>query len=137
MKQGKSTWAIFSKNQKFDRDNRETSISSVAEKLLRKKEDDLDLHPLSGLDSLPQPLYAPQPVYPYRLKVSGVTDLVLVEFLIDKDGWVHLPRLIEAKNEELGWLALTAVSRWRFTPPLQSGKPVVERVRMPLRFQLE
>ncbi len=137
MKQGKPTWAIFSKNQKFDRDNRETSISSVAEKLLRKKEDDADIHPLSALDSLPQPLYAPQPVYPYHLKVKQVTDRVLVEFLIDKDGWVHLPRLIEVENEELGWLALTAVSRWRYTPPLRAGKPVVARVRMPMRFQLE
>ncbi|WON72907.1 TonB family protein [Nitrosospira sp. Is2] len=136
-KNGKPTWAAFSKNQKFDRDNRDINIGGVTETLLRKKEDDPDIHSLSELDALPEPVYAPQPVYPYHLKVSGVTDLVLVEFLIDEDGWVHLPRLIEGKNEELGWLALTAVLRWRFTPPLQSGKPVVARVRMPVRFQLE
>jgi TonB family protein len=137
VKGGKPTWAIFTKTQKFNRDDREVNISSTTEELLRKKEDDPEIYPLSGLDALPQPLYAPPPVYPSHLKGSGVTDLVLVEFFIDKEGWVHLPRLMEAKNEELGWLALTAVSRWRYTPPLRAGKAVLTRARMPLRFELE
>lgn len=137
LKGGKPTWAIFTKTQKFNRDDREVNLNSATEELLRKNEDGPEIHPLSGLDALPQPLYAPTPAYPSHLKGSGITDRVLVEFFIDKEGWVHLPRLMEAKNEELGWLALTAVSRWRYTPPLKAGKAVLTRARMPLRFEVE
>ncbi|PTR10511.1 hypothetical protein C8R32_10137 [Nitrosospira sp. Nsp5] len=40
--------------------------------------------------------------YPFHLRDSRIMDTVMVEFFIDKEGWVHLPRMIEAKNEELG-----------------------------------
>lgn len=136
-KKDQPTWATFMFSQRFDRDGRDTSIDSVTEELLHKKEDDPEVHPLSGLDALPEPVYAPPPAYPPHLKANEVTGTVIVEFFIDKNGWVYLPRLIEVKNEELGWLALTAVSRWRFSSPLKKGKPVVARARIPVRFQLK
>lgn len=105
-KKDQPTWATFMFSQRFDRDGRDTSINSVTEELLHKKEDDPEVHPLSGLDAMPEPVYAPPPAYPFHLKANEVMETVVVEFFIDKNGWVYLPRLIEVKTRNSDGLRL-------------------------------
>jgi TonB family protein len=78
--------------------------------------------------------YKPLPVYPPDIAKEGAGDKVIAEFFIDEDGAVQLPHIAEAKNDELAWVALTALSRWRFEPPLRQGRPVVTRIRLPMTF---
>ena len=57
-----------------------------------------------------------------------------IEVLIDKDGWVQLPRVVSTSNPAFGWAAAQAVAVWRFEPPKVGGKAVVTRVRIPFVF---
>ena len=79
-------------------------------------------------------LYKPIPAYPPHLAKAGVGDQVMIEFFIDIEGAVQLPHIVEAKNDELAWIALTALSRWHFEPPFRQGRPAVTRIRLPMNF---
>jgi TonB family protein len=92
--------------------------------------------PVSSLDHAPKPFYTPPPVYPPELADKGVTGTVLVEFYIDKEGSVQFPHALKSNNEELAWLALTAVARWQFYPPLVKGVAVDTVVTVPVAFNL-
>jgi len=48
-----------------------------------------------------------------------------VSYIIDTDGKVRVPTVIEATRLDLGLAALAAVKQWRFAPPLQDGAPVL------------
>ena len=134
-KNGKRTWAIFALEQKFGRNVESTEISRSATEILKNlKNQSQNIHATAALDSLPVALYKPLPVYPPDIAKEGVGDKVIAEFFIDEDGTVQLPHIVEAKNDELAWIALTALSRWRFEPPLRQGRPVVTRIRLPMTF---
>jgi TonB family protein len=92
--------------------------------------------PVTSLDHAPKPFYTPPPVYPPELADKGVTGTVLVEFYIDKEGSVQFPHALKSNNEELAWLALTAVARWQFYPPLVKGVAVDTVVTVPVAFNL-
>ncbi|SFW17520.1 TonB family protein [Nitrosovibrio sp. Nv17] len=136
-KEGRPTWAILAKEHRFNRSHRDTEVILEAYARMKSADKRSDIHALSALDHPPRALYAPHPAYPYHLRRKGITGTVLAEFYIDEDGAVQLPRLVEAANPELGWAALTALSRWRFEPPLRGGRPVMARTRIPLEFSLE
>ena len=134
-KNGKGVWSIFALEQKFNTHARGTEVSQSAKEILKNfKNNGPDIHATLASDSLPVALYKPIPPYPSRLLKEGVGDIVMVEFFIDVEGAVQLPHIVEAKNDELAWLALTAVSRWRFEPPLRQGQPIVTRARLPINF---
>ncbi|MEO6823281.1 MAG: TonB family protein [Nitrosospira sp.] len=134
-KDGKRTWAIFAFEQKFNGFARSTEINPSTRKILKKiKATSPDLHTSQHLDTLPVALYQPQPPYPYHLKKKGIEDTVVVQFFIDEEGAVQLPRIFKAENDELAWITLTTVSRWHFEPPLRQGKPVIARVQIPMKF---
>jgi TonB family protein len=57
-----------------------------------------------------------------------------VEFLIDRDGRVRLPRIVSATKSAFGYAAVQAVSAWQFDKPVVGGKSVILRVRMPMEF---
>jgi TonB family protein len=62
------------------------------------------------------------------------TGEALVEFFVDEDGCVQLPRVVSATEPEFGAAAAQAISEWRFAPPTQGGKPVIERAQVPVKF---
>lgn len=134
-KNGKQAWSIFALEQKFNTHARGTEVSESAKKILKNlKSHSSDIHATLASDSLPVALYNPIPAYPSHLAKEGVGDMVMIEFFIDEEGAVQLPHIVEAKNDELAWLALTAVSRWLFESPLRQGRPVVIRARLPINF---
>ncbi len=89
---------------------------------------------VGDLDTPLQPLHQVSPKYPLALVSDGQTGEAVIEFVIDRDGWVALPRIVSATKPEFGWSAATAVSQWRFVPPRKDGTPVDVRVRAPFDF---
>jgi TonB family protein len=81
--------------------------------------------PSAELDRQPEPIAAVAPSYPKALADKGVRGQVTVEFYIDQTGTVRLPSVSMRDNVELGSLAVTAVSQWKFTPPTSRGRSVL------------
>ncbi|MFD1121453.1 TonB family protein [Methylophilus flavus] len=132
------SWSAFTITREFsEHDSRETAIDANGWRILNKlKDSPAKILAVSQLDTAPKPFYTPPPVYPPELADKGVTGKVLVEFYIDKEGSVQFPHTLKADNEELAWLALTAVSRWQFYPPLVKGEPVDSVMTVPVAFNL-
>lgn len=112
-------------------------VSASAREILARLRDAPDkIATLRDLDAPPQPLFREAPVYPLALQSGGRTGNAEIEFYIDEDGIVQLPRVVSATAPEFGYAAVHAVSEWRFTPPLRQRKPVVVRARIPIDFNL-
>jgi Gram-negative bacterial TonB protein C-terminal len=92
-----------------------------------------DVVEMDKLDARPKALFAPDPFDPIPLSRAEAED-VIIEFFIDPDGGVQLPRIVSAKNKERGWAAATAVKRWIFEVPKVNGKPVFVRRELALGF---
>jgi len=88
-----------------------------------------------GLDGKLAPLYRVRPEYPEALRGQGSpAGRAEIDFVIDREGRVRLPRMVSATHEEFGWAAATAVSQWVFTIPRRGGEPVDVKVRIPFDF---
>ena len=89
-----------------------------------------------GLDGPLTPVYSAAPAYPARLRPLGFPggDAV-IQFVIDKDGRVRLPRVVSATNEDFGWAAATAASQWVFEVPRHNGRAVPVKVQVPFHFK--
>lgn len=88
-----------------------------------------------GLDAKLAPIYRMAPVYPAALKTTGgPKGRAEIEFVIDREGRVRLPRIVSATLPEFGWAAATAVAQWVFVAPRRAGEFVDVKVRMPFEF---
>lgn len=88
-----------------------------------------------GLDAKLAPIYRVAPVYPATLKATGgPKGRADIEFVIDREGRVRLPRIVSATLPEFGWAAATAVAQWVFVAPRRAGAFVDVKVRMPFEF---
>jgi TonB family protein len=88
-----------------------------------------------ALDALPSIRHRPLPIYPLERDGTGVSDEVTVAFFVDVDGTVLLPYATLFRDEAMAWSAVTAVSRWRFTPPLKDGQATVARLEVKVAFE--
>lgn len=89
---------------------------------------------LSDLDQPLQPLNQVAPRYPFALAGAGPAGEAVVECIVDREGWVRLPRIISATREEFGWAAAAALAEWRFAVPRVKGAPADVVVRVPFEF---
>jgi TonB family protein len=89
----------------------------------------------AGLDRKLAPVWRGFPVYPQQLLDQPQAGEALVEFVIDRDGRVRVPRVISASQDGFGWAAATAVSQWVFERPTRGGQPADVRVRVPVSFK--
>lgn len=127
-------WANLKLERNFSRENTDTLFDKHVSRVLRRsKDNNADIYKLADLDHKPTPLYRPLPELPYGYQVKG-DEKVLVEFYIDKTGTVQLPHVLKASNHDLGWLAVTAISRWHFQPPTVKGEPVDVLVSIPVVY---
>ncbi len=94
------------------------------------------LTPANKLDAPLNPTHQEGPRYPLALREKPEAGQAVVEFIIDQDGWVRLPKIISATREEFGWAAAAAVRAWQFDPPRKDGKPVDTKIRVPLDFAI-
>lgn len=78
----------------------------------------------SDLSAPPQSLAAPAP----KLRSGALARLagkpVIVSFIIDAEGAVHVPVVDAAADEEVALAVLEALRSWRFAPPRHAGQPV-------------
>jgi TonB family protein len=87
------------------------------------------------LDAPLKPDHQESPKYPLALLKDKPAGEAVAEFVIDGDGWVHLPLIVSSTRAEFGWAAATAVAQWHFEPPRKKGQPVDVRVRVPFSFR--
>jgi TonB family protein len=71
------------------------------------------------------------------MKTDGLTGQAEIEFIVDRDGRVLFPRIVSASHEDFGWAAATAVSQWRFNPPMRNGQRVEVRMSVPILFDAQ
>jgi outer membrane biosynthesis protein TonB len=77
--------------------------------------------------------YQTNPAITGTEQTGSVADAnVVIEFFIDPDGAVQLPRIVSANSPDLGWAAASAIKRWIFEVPMKNGKPVFARHQVKL-----
>lgn len=88
-------------------------------------------------DELPQAVREFKPEYPDLAREAGVEGLVIVHALIGKDGSVIRAEVDEKRSVPLlDETALSAALKWKFTPALSNGHPVVVWYAIPFKFVL-
>jgi TonB family protein len=68
-----------------------------------------------------------------RAKYQGV---VLVTFIIDKDGHPQNPRVVRSLGMGLDEKAIEAIKQYRFKPAMEFGKPVPVQYSVEVDFHL-
>jgi TonB family protein len=90
------------------------------------------------VDALPRILSKVKPLYPEQARRQRRTGIVTLRFLVDAEGHVRQPSVVEATPPGLfEESALSAIGRWRFAPALRQGRPVPTWLVLPVRFTLE
>jgi TonB family protein len=114
--------------------------SGHCEKLLRDagatSEADLPV-PLASGTQLDAPLRLKavvMPDDPRGIQEEFSATQVRVEFLVDAEGRVLFPRVIDAHDPRLGPAVFETLRHWRFEPPQRGGQPVATRAVAPLIF---
>lgn len=134
MKSGQPSGALLVRGQEFKVDGEDRLVSEGTRRLLRILSSETPaIVELAALDAVPEPLERIAPVFPQ--KHAGKDGTTEIEFIIDREGAVHLPRVVAASEPEFGWAAATAVIRWKFAPPRRAGEVVDARVRVQLDFR--
>lgn len=95
------------------------------------------LTPTKALDGRLEIISQTPPVFPKQIQDTVSFGKAMVEFCIDEDGLVQLPRVISASDPAFGYAACQSVAGWKFKPPLKGGKPTVTRARVPISFTLQ
>lgn len=91
----------------------------------------------AAVDDAPRVLSKCEPVYPPRARSLGICGKVVLRFLVEPNGQVSHPGILEAHPR--GYFeqsALEAVRRWRFRPGYVQGKAVATWFVLPVRFKL-
>jgi len=135
MKEGKPTLAVLGIKQEFSYSGGDVPVSDEDKDLLYElKKEKLDLCPIKDLDARPQLLSRLPPAFPSALIGKVTEGKAVVEFLIDHEGNVQLPRVVSATDPAFGYAAVQGVAAWRFAPLTSHGKPVVVRAQVPINF---
>ncbi len=87
------------------------------------------------VDELPEAVHRVEPEYPHLAKRAGVSGLVLVQALVDRDGVVRDVRIVKS-IPMLDPAAVRAVRAWTFRPARAKGRPVAVWVAVPVNFRL-
>jgi TonB family protein len=134
MRNGQPAGALLARGQEFTIDGEDRLVSEGTRRLLRiLSSESPSIIDVAALDAVPQHIDRIVPVFPQKhVGKDGSTE---IEFIIDREGTVHLPRIVSASEPEFGWAAATAVQRWKFEPPRKEGEPVDARVRLQLDFR--
>lgn len=90
---------------------------------------------LKDLDQLPVRVETVVPFLPLGASADVGSGMARIEFFIDKEGRVRAPGTLFSTNDQLADAAVTAVSNWRFEPPLRNGHPVVARAIQTFKFE--
>jgi len=100
---------------------------------------------LASQDSFANESHQPKVKKPFQLnyydvrqniyKETNMTGNVMVEFIIDKDGTVIEPEIVDTFNVSFNEVILDKVRQMKFSPPIQNGVPVRVRYKLPITFK--
>jgi TonB family protein len=93
--------------------------------------------PAKNLDSVPKVISQRKPVFPLGIPDGVDRGSTVVEFLIDEEGKVRLPRIKTADDPAFGYAAVQTIAHWLFEAPLTGGKKTIARVQVPVAFSRE
>jgi TonB family protein len=86
-------------------------------------------------DSPPRLLKQVDPQYPPEALADGKEGTVQLEFVIDEEGRVKNPRVLESVPG-LDEAAMATIKKWRFAPARRNGKPVSATARSGVAFRI-
>jgi len=90
--------------------------------------------PSSGLI----PIVTSKPRYPLRAQSRNIEGWVVVEFTITPTGAVIDPKVADAKPKGIfDRSATNAISKWKFKPKIENGRPVAQRAVQRLEFNID
>ncbi len=70
------------------------------------------------------------------MRQKNIEGDVLIEFTVDTEGKVQSPRVVSSSRPEFERPALLAVSKWKYLPASQAGKPIAMPLKVPLSFRI-
>lgn len=76
------------------------------------------------------------PEFPYELRRSGVSGIVLVNCLIDDSGSVQDMKVEKSSNDAFVQPAMNALKKWKFKPAQENGSNISVRVSIPIKFTI-
>lgn len=91
---------------------------------------------IADLDRQPEAIVQPAPVVPAHLKRLGETATVRLEFIVDVDGRVVNPIVLDTTNPAFNDTALNGVLKWKFRPGVKTGRRVNSRMHVPIVFRV-
>lgn len=87
---------------------------------------------IGGMDALYEVLE-----YPEIARMAGVEGRVVVQFIIDEEGNVQNPQVIQGVGAGLDEAAVDAIQAVEFEPGRQRGRPVPVQYTIPVNFRLD
>lgn len=81
-------------------------------------------------------IFQPHPWYPWDLRAKSIEGHATVDFVVGPDGEVVLAHALDVSNEQFGWSAVAAVSKWRFKPAMKDGHAIYAHMQVPIVFSL-
>ncbi len=134
-KGGRPSSALLAFESKFTLDEYSLLASEEDQSLIRREEKDpASIVGMRELDVPLQPLARHPARFPLGVPDDVSKGTALIEFLVDQEGRVRLPRTVEASLPAFGHAAIQSVAHWRFEPPLRHGNPTIVRVLLPVNF---
>ena len=92
---------------------------------------------LGDVDRVPEIVRRLEPAYPFIARRRNISGKVVVRILVDPDGNVRNPKIVEAQPEGIFESSvLEAIREWRFKPGYYQGRAVPTWVIIPIRFKL-
>jgi protein TonB len=82
----------------------------------------------------PEVVYKVDPGYTLEAQKAKISGTVMLAILIGTDGRVSDIHVLEKLEPSLDARAITAVSKWRFTPAMRGTTPVAFRARAGVSF---
>jgi len=84
----------------------------------------------------PKPIYTPDAEYTLAARRDRVQGIAVVRLRLDTDGVPHDVKVIRSLRSDLDEKAVEAVSKWRFDPATQDGKPIAVSINVEVNFRL-
>ena len=88
---------------------------------------------LADLDRVPQAVAQPAPRFPQNSAMDR--GVVRVSFIVDAEGNVREPKVIDSSDYQFESPAVEGVKRWKFRPGMKGGRKVATLMEVPIRFE--
>lgn len=92
--------------------------------------------PFFKITNAPRFLHRETPVYPDAMRAVGVSGVVKLEALIDKQGRVRQVTILTSAGKQFDEAATHAIMASSFYPAEVDKKPVAVLLRLPVKFEL-